>query len=873
MMRRREFVGLGPACSLLLRQTLAQGGEGPEPIPEPQFPSRQYLFVWRNWELANAERMAAVIHTTPPVILELGASMGLPEKPRLTEDQLARIYITVIRQNWHILPEEQIVELLGWTRQRFQFTLKEDDFLDVKLGMLKPRCPAIVYQPPSALEKAGAAEIRAAVRELFGDSIHQRGEARFHFVDVSSDPAIAPARDNAAAAMDDEADLTLPWGFAAPPELAREAERFRAYLRQAMGTELRAGDAEKQVRLAIDPDRVAGNESFEIRVTPDEVAVTGHDRAGVLQGIYRLEDQMEAREGPFLRFGTLAQRAVWNPRYVYSYLALYGDPLLETRRDPFPDAYLERLARCGINGVWMQAVLNTLAPAKDFPEFGQGWETRLRNLNALVERAGRFGVRVFLYLNEPRAMPAAFFAKRPGIRGASYQNLFAMCTSTPQVREWIAGSLAHVTRHVPGIGGFFSITMSENHTNCFSHGGAWGTKAPNAGDCPRCSKRASWDVIAELIGTFREGIRRHNPAAELISWDWGWGDALSEKLIPHLPAGSRFMSVSEWDTPVRRGGLETKVGEYSISVVGPGPRALRNWGRARSAGIATMAKTQFNNTWEISAVPYIPVMDLILEHCQNLARAGVGGVMASWTCGGYASPNLAAAKAYAFDPRRPREEILRAVAVGRYGEAAAAGVLEAWRQFSAAFREFPYGVSIYTIPTQHGPANPLRLHATGYKPGMMLFPYDDYRAWAGPYPPEVVEKQFAKMAALWSAGLAVMERSLAHVPPHKKAAADLDLAIARTCLHHFQSTANQVEFYLLRDGDQTPETALRMRALAAQEIDLARRQFEVARLHSVIGYEASNHYYYTPLDLVEKALNCRYVMRQLDSRRGSGGKP
>lgn len=469
-------------------------------------------------------------------------------------------------------------------------------------------------------------------------------------------------------------------------------------------------------------------------------------------------------------------------------------------------------------------------------------------------------------------MPGSFFTNRPEIRGSSHQNLFAMCTSMPQVRDWIGDSLAHVTRHVPDIGGFFSITMSENHTNCFSHGGSWGTKAPSAGDCSRCSKRASWDVIAELIGTFRDGIRRYSQTAELISWDWGWGDALADKLIPRLPADSRFMSVSEWNAPVRRGGTETKVGEYSISVVGPGPRALQNWGLARSAGIATMAKTQFNNTWEISAVPYIPVTDLILEHCENLTKTGISGIMASWTCGGYASPNLTAARAYASHPRRSREEILRSVAVQRYGEGAAAGVIGAWRQFSVAFREFPYGVDIYIIPTQHGPANPLRLQATGYKPGMILFPYDDYKAWSGQYPPEAVQRQFAKLAALWSVGVATLESSLAHVPAHKKAAADLDLAIAQTCHHHFQSTANQVEFYLLRDGARTAEAVARMRALARQEIDLARRQFDVARQHSVIAYEASNHYYYRPLDLVEKALNCRYLLRQLDSGwRWEGG--
>ena len=219
--------------------------------------------------------------------------------------------------------------------------------------------------------------------------------------------------------------------------------------------------------------------------------------------------------------------------------------------------------------------------------------------------------------------------------------------------------------------------------------------------------------------------------------------------------------------------------------------------------------------------------------------------------------------AYAFDPRRSREEILNDVAVRRYGKAAAPGMIEAWRQFSEAFREFPYGVQVYIIPTQHGPANPLRLTPTGYKAGMMLFPYDDYKAWSGKYPPEVVRKQFAKMAALWNAGLTTMEHSLGMATAHKKANADLDAAIARTCYHHFQSTANQVEFYLLRDGPATPEAAARMKAIAAQEIELARSQFQLARAHSVIAYEASNHYYYRPLDLVEKALHCRYVLRQL----------
>lgn len=96
--------------------------------------------------------------------------------------------------------------------------------------------------------------------------------------------------------------------------------------------------------------------------------------------------------------------------------------------------------------------------------------------------------------------------------------------------------------------------------------------------------------------------------------------------------------------------------------------------------------------------------------------------------------------------------------------------------------------------------------------------------------------------------------------------AALDLAIAETCYNHFQSTANQLEFYMLREKTGDKASLARMRATAEQEIELARRQFPIARDHSVIAYEASNHYYYAPLDLVEKVLNCRQVIRKLDRR-------
>ncbi len=746
-MRRRSFLQSVPLALF-----------GPSPaLAEPHFPNRLFQYVWRNWELANLDRLAHVVSARPQQLAAIARAMGLPPKRALSADYLRRIYITVIRQNWHLLPESQLVQLLGWDSARFSFTLKEDDFLAIKLGRDKPACEPLRYTAPSTSALRHAARIKAALAHAIPGGIKTLGQPRLAFIERLS--AIHPS---------------------AKPELPKTRE-------------------------------------------------------------------------------------TWPTRFLYSYFALYGDPLMEGDAAGLPDGYLQRAAESGMNGVWIQGVLNTLAPSRIFPEFGQDSETRLANLRALVERARLFGVRVYLYLNEPRAMPAAFFVNRPGLRGSPSGNVYAMCTSTAEVRDWLRQSLGHIFREVPGLGGVFTITMSENHTNCFSHGGAWGDRNPAANGCPRCRRRTGADTIAELLQTIRDGVRDHSPTAEILAYDWGWGAPLAEALIPKLPPDTGIISISEWAQPVSRGGVDTTVGEYSMSVVGPGPRAQAHWTLARARGLKTIAKTQFNNTWEISAVPYIPVLPLVLEHCENLVNAGIDGVMASWTCGGYPSPNLRAASAYSRSPRPGRAQILHAEAGRLYGNAAAEDAVRAWHIFSEAFQSFPYGVSIYVLPLQHGPANLLRLHPTGLAPGMILFPHDAYMNWKGAYPAPVVQKLMAALAARWRDGLAILEKL---GPPHTPEAA-LELAIARTCHTHFESTANQVEFYLLRDEAPaaTPHRQhvirRRMIELAVRERALALVQYAVTRDESLIGYEASNHYYYTPADLLEKVLNCESVIAAL----------
>ena len=559
------------------------------------------------------------------------------------------------------------------------------------------------------------------------------------------------------------------------------------------------------------------------------------------------------------------------PRFLYSYFAPFGDPLSDPTLDPYPDGLLARLAAQGVNGVWLHVVLRQLAPGgEDFPEFGEGWERRLATLRGLVRRAEKYGILVYLYLNEPRAMPEAFFASRPEMAGVAEGSFRALCTSDARVRRWLENATAHVFTHTPGLGGVFTISGSENQTHCASHG--------RSRECSRCFYRDANEITAEANAVIVAGAKKAAPSARVFVWDWGWhGHGEAPGIISRLPKDAWLMSVSEWAAPYERGGIKGAVGEYSLSVPGPGPRAVREWSFAREAGLKTMAKVQFNLTWELAAVPWLPVCDLVAEHCAALRRQQVDGLMLSWSLGGHPSPTLRLAKAY-FDhtgsaPPETTDAALRAVATANYGEAAAPAVREAWRQFSAAFREYPYdGGVVYNGPQHMGPANLPLLTPSGQAASMVGLPLDDLPGWRGPYPPEIFARQWEKVATGWRRGLEAIDQAAPAADPAHKTALAEDTRFAHAAGIHFASAAAQTRYLIARQqwldaAPESPEKNAARDAMAQalrEHRGLAGKLHALARADSRIGFEASNHYFYRPQDLAESVLAASWILRELE---------
>lgn len=740
--------------SILHAQLNLPVGSNPAAIDYSHFPNRTFALVWRNWDLVSPERIAATINCSPKQVNEIAASMGLKKSIAIPVDFKRRMYITVVRRNWHLLPYDQLLVLLDMTAQQLDVALKDDDFLYVKLGNLKPKVASVVYSEPTSQDFVRAREIKKLVARQFKKFAGKR-EARFQFLRE----------------------------FTTPVE------------------------------------------------TPDVALATQHEK-----GL----------------------------RYIYSYFGVFGDPLIDTTIDPYPDGLLAQLAAKGINGVWMHVVLNHMAPGgPKFPEFGEDHEKRIANLSKIVERASKFGIKVYLYMNEPRAMPLSFYASRPEMAGVREGNLAAMCTSNSDVNEWISNSLTYVFKEVPKLGGVFTITGSENLTSCASHG--------QQHNCPQCSKRSFADLIAGLNKTIADGVHKGNPDAKVIAWDWGWNHVAPE-IIAKLPKSVWFMSVSEWNTAYERGGITAHVGEYSMSVVGPGEMAKRNWKAAREAGIKTVAKVQFNNTWEFSAIPWLPVPDLVAKHASELAKEKVDGLMLSWSLGGYPSPNLEIAEAYSTNPGADAESVLNALAEKYYGKTAAPEIRKAWTAFSKAFQEIPFSANvIYKAPLQTGPSNLVFAKSTGYEATMVGIPYDDLNGWTAPFPPNVFTSQFEQLATGWNKGLEHFAKAVKLSASKYKSTSTRDYNLAQAAYIHFASVANQALFIKHRDSLLDKDVSVadkqqlkqKIKALLTSEIELSIKLYEITSLDSRVGFEASNQYFYVPQDLMEKVINCEFVMKQL----------
>ena len=686
---------------------------------EPEyFPNNFYAAVFRLWETVPLQKIAHAFNTTDDVILKVADDMGLPPQKH-TEKWSVRGYITTIRNCWHILPYRELLAVLDWSEEKLASVLKEDDFLDVKLGGFKPFCPDIV-----------------------------------------------------------------PW------VLLTSEEKNKA-------------DNIKHIMTSRFSNMFEGAEPFDF--FPQQMACDLGETAGGL-------------------------------RMVYSYCGLYAGVLDNPIEMSYPDELLNMYRSRGINAIWFPAALYQLVPFPFDESYSAGWQIRIQRLNELTEKAAEYGIKVYLYINEPRCMPLEFFKNHPHLKGRQMGSYAALCTSQPEVMDYLRYAIRTLCESVKNIGGFFTITCSENLTHCKSR--------EEGTECIRCANVPVNKLVSDVICAVSHESRKVNPDIVTIAWSWAWDYFMNEdefkKCIDDIPAEVIFQSNSEAHKEFTIGGVSGFVQDYSMSVPGPAPHTEKMWKYAQKSGHQVCAKVQLNNSWECSTLPFLPVFDLIREHMINLKNCGVEHLMLSWTLGGYPSVNLKIASDCLCGNDRYMD-----ILAAEYGEYADS-VAKAATAFSNAFREFPFHIeTLYKAPQNPGPSNLLWRKPTGFTATMTGYCYDDIESWRSIYPEEIYINQLCLLSEKWKQGLEII-----------KDMPECDFTyMAQGAYNIFRSSCLQAEFTHKRNCGDTNGIL----QLLAEEEELALNMYSLMQKCNLIGYEAANHYYYNKGMLAEKVINCEFL--------------
>ena len=694
----------------------------------PHFPDALSCFIFRNWNMVSPERMAATVSAPAEGIAAVAQLLGMP----LHQEEKCALwrkkgYLTIIRQNWHLLTLPQLCTLLEITEDALDFMLKNEDFLLHKLGDFKPEAPELVWRQPDADMVRRYRKIGETVKRYF------------------------PAED------------------------------------------------------------ICDFAPFEF---PDCAGLTVPRSDGL--------------------------------RISYLYDLPYGDPLLDDSLSAFEEKKLRSYAESGVNGLWFQALLFSLYPPDGTadPEA----ERRLNNLARIARRAGEYGIRIYLYFNEPRWAKPELIGHFAGYRSSPSfsQDQGWLCTSDLEVRDYLRESFRKLFARIPALGGSIVIVRSENRTHCCSH------EDGRRELCPLCSVRPADEELAELLNTIDAGMAAGSPQARLLAFVWGWPEP-EEKIIARLSDRITVLHTSERKCVTDCFGVKGVIGDYSMAYLGPSELALKNWRTAEKYHLRCAAKIQINNTWECSAVPYIPVFRLVEQHFRRLRGAGITDYMLSWTLGGAPSPMAALSVL-------PRKEVFAQL----YGGNVVGELLEADDRFCSGFRYFPRsGTScIYCGPTNYGPMNLLWREDTHRKSTMLGFPYDHLAGWSWPFPEDKFALAFRAMADGWREGLEILRRTKARIAPEKLRNFTELQNFAEAVYTHFRSSSNQIEFIRSRSRGKFEA------GIVSDEITQAVNLFHLQMKDPRIGFEASNHYYYTPNLLMEKVLSCHFLLEQ---ERGKSG--
>jgi hypothetical protein len=584
---------------------------------------------------------------------------------------------------------------------------------------------------------------------------------------------------------------------------------------------------------------------------------------------------------------------IWRSPYtVFGENSTHPNDLLDetvTADAVYTDEVLTGIARSGFNGIWVHGLLHHIVTEELFPELGCNATIHQGKLRHLIERAAKYDIKVYIYMQPPRALPLEnkeFWEKHADVAGqveeitgdgdAESFKVRSMCTSTAKVQNYLKNATSQLAESLPNLGGVILITASEYPAHCVARRGrvlgALGEIENLPVDCPRCAERRSEDIVVEVIQLIRDGIRTVSDSIEIIAWNWSWSfyvDAPCEEIISQLPKDVILMAGFE------RGGKKDILGhknavvdEYSISYAGPSEQCIESFELARKYGLRCFAKLQFGTTHELATVPNLPLIGNLFKKATYLKQNKMAGFMGCWNFGNMITANTAAfnwflssmteAPAPSKKDSAGASVILRALqrfADNYFPGCDSAKVANSWLIFAEAMNNYPFCIPyLYAGPTNYAlgfishPA-PLNSKSAG-RSWLMDERGDDLSGAIGDFSLDEIITGFNLIAIKWHEGVELLKLALADTDSEHATA---EIANAEVCGAAFRSTWNLFRIYKLRlDWNETKLSEYNK--ISKNELDNLKHVLPYIEHDKRFGYHSEAHGYMFNAEMIRQKI-------------------
>jgi len=557
----------------------------------------------------------------------------------------------------------------------------------------------------------------------------------------------------------------------------------------------------------------------------------------------------------------------------------------EVRHAPkvYTKEHLEMVREEGYNAIWLHgAGLREMSRSDVFPEFNKpSNQAYVEALNTVVERAEGFGIRVFLYVVEPRGLNVkdSFWRTHPELRGTKRPDTvhagemeYSMCTSCPEVLDFLENSTANLFRLVPGLAGLKLITASEYTHHCLAFATpVWPDLFKTQYDslCPRCRDRDAVQLVAEIVNRVAKGAYAAKPEAEILAknWDWHWYEPhphkrLINSLDPRVAVGA---NINLRGTKEDADGVRRRINEYALSYVGPSEPGRQVVELCRQTNRKFYVQLVLGTTHECFVVPHIPVPGRVYEKVAAAKALEPHGYYTT-TFGTIPSVNTRVLKKMLAVDGVPqdKEAFLEELARECFPGCCPALVRKAWRHFSMAMSLYPFDNQfLYRGPMNYALAykqEPGPVKGTPTNQSWLDRPRgDDLSAACGAYSEEVIIERFEEMARMFRRGIPYYRQGLAGVDESVR---DPELCVAMIIPLMFDSVANVFKIHVLKkEWDQSKMQAFK--SILRAERRVCEQALPIVRRDGRLGYNVDAQFYMFSEQLIREKIE--YLGRALET--------